>query len=615
MSKKLKCIITLGVALLCGGNAFSLFADENPVYEMQAELARKRIAENKIRVTNDLKNASLAGNKVLFYAVPAMSDIMRVPDVYPKDGRLNGELRIVAAKNEFEPASFQLYSFDNLKNVTFNVPALKGPNGAVLPQSALDLKVVKVWFQNGNAWQSYFADPGLKLVPELLLYDENMIKVDMKEVANYARLKDKENERYEWISAPNYLEPGKFNPLRKEFTDADTLQPVVLNAGEFKQFFLTVHVPENQPEGTYRGTIEVSAENGRIADIPVALRVLPFVLPLPKTYYDIEKPFVVSFMGTSHLSGMTTRLSGDKEAALKLYRKYMIKQRNHGLLHPDTDHTEESFALIKELGFETKPLFGKNFLPWFGKNFGGRLTFDNYMTAKNSARLTSEYYKKHFGHNDLLLSYGDEQGAAFVATHRNFHRYFIEYGMKLGCAGHGQLMYKGGYVYGVHPLGGYPDDKDRIRPWNELGDRYVGFYAGQHTGAENPQFIRRQHGLLGYLSNLSMVYNYEFATGSWNDRATNLYRPMVVAYLNHGGLVDTLQYEGFREGIDDMRYATKLKQLIKEAEASGNVGRKVEAGKASQYLALLKGDEMDLEQVRAEIIEYILKLISMKDGE
>ncbi|MEI7435804.1 MAG: hypothetical protein WCL16_03230, partial [bacterium] len=331
--------------------------------------------------------------------------------------------------------------------------------------------------------------------------------------------------------------------------------------------------------------------------------------------FDLKRDFLVSVMGGTTLSGMKGLFGGDEKLAREKYRQYLVNQRNHGIFNPVVDQDEENFALLKELGLPTKPVMeggGRRFMPWPGLNFGGRLSFDHYMAYKEGAQKCAEYYMKLVGHTDLLAGYGDEQGPAFVATHRNAFKYYEDYGIKVGCAGHAALMNKGGYTYGVHPMGGEPDAVERIRPWNEIGDKYVGFYASQHTGSENPQFVRRQHGLLGYLSNLSMVYNYEFALGSWNDLANDLYKPMVLAYLNRGGLVDTLQWEGFREGIDDMRYATHLKLLVQEAVASGNTDRMLEGKKALQYLALLNGAEMDLNGVRAEMINYILKLTSLR---
>ena len=586
---------------------------DHPVYRAQAERARRNTTVNRGRVGDALKAAGLAKGPLTWYAVPAMSDVRRLPDAYPEDGRVQGELAVVAAKGEFEPASFLIYAEGAQKGVELGVSDLKSEAGAVLPAAAVDLKVVKVWFQNGNAWISYFDDVGLALVPELLLHDEKLVKVDHGKVANYARLKDAKGERFVWISAPKELETAAFDPMNEPFADAPTLQPVDLDAGAFKQFFATVHVPAGQPEGVYRGTISVRRGGQALAAIPLVVRVLPFELPLARPYFDLDRDFIVSFMGGTSLSGLERTLGGDKKLAREMYRAYLVNQRDHGIVHPCVDQDAENFALLKELGLPTKPvMMGKNFMPWYALNYGGRMRFDQMMSAKKGAEQCADFYTNLVGHTDVLTSYGDEQGTAFVAAHRNAFAYFLDYGIKMGCAGHDALLYKGGYVYGVHPMGGEPDAQERIRPWNEIGDKYVGFYASQHTGSENPQFIRRQHGLLGYFNNLSMVFNYEFALGSWNDRANVLYKPMVVAYMNRGGLVDTLQWEGFREGIDDMRYATQLKLLARDAIASGNTRRLIAGKKALQYLALLKPDTMDLDGVRAEMTEHILNLLKTK---
>lgn len=613
-----KPLLTIATAaLLHGAQAYAaetaLHDLDHPLYRAQSAEAERNAPINRARVAADLQAAGASDAQVTWYAVPAMSDVRRMPYTYPEDGQSRGELRVVAARTEFEPASFLLYAKDAQKGVELSVSDLTTGGGEVLPAKDVDLKVVKVWFQNGNAWTSYFHDEGLSLVPELLLHDENMVKVDLGKVANYARLKDASGERFVWISAPRELETGSFDPMNEPFADAAAIQPVDLDASAFKQFFATVHVPAGQPEGVYRGTVVVRRGKQVLAAIPLAVRVLPFELPPARPYFDLDRDFIVSMMCAPTLSHFERLLRGDKKFARELYRSFLANKRDHGLIHPCVDQDEENFALLKELGLPTKPvMMGKNFLPWFGLNFGGRVRFDQMMTAKRAAKLCADYYTKLVGHTDVLTSHGDEPPAAFVATHRNVFIHFLEYGIKMGCAGHWPLLYKGGYIYDVHPMGGEPDAQDRIRPWNEIGDKYVGFYASQHTGSENPQYIRRQNGLLGYLNNLSMLFNYEFAVGPWNDRTHPLYKPMVVAYLNRGGLVDTLQWEGFREAVDDMRYATQLKLLARDAIASGDVRRKVEAKKALQYLALLKPAEMDLDVVRAEMIERILKLLSME---
>ena len=320
-------------------------------------------------------------------------------------------------------------------------------------------------------------------------------------------------------------------------------------------------------------------------------------------------PVLCSVMG--HFSwNDCRRIYQNEELAKTKYVEMLQNIKDHNLLHPLIDSTEESLALVKKMGFPTDgPWFGTGYIPWVAHNYGGKLDFNDKMSLKNSAKELAEFYQKNLGHSkDVLFSYGDEQGAAFVVCHREFHKYFEEYGFRIGCAGHAALFYKGAYAYGFHPMGGEPDAKERIKRWSDMGDKYIGFYASQHTGSENPAFIRRQNGMLGYMSGLNMIFNYEFATGPWNDLVTEEYKPMVVAYRNYGGLVNTLQWEGFREAVDDLRYATLLQMEIQKCLETGNVFCRMEAGKAQMFFAVLDPARMDLDAVRSEMVAYILKL-------
>ena len=589
----------------------------NVIYHEQQARAEKAKPVNAARIAAEMKSAGLSNAKVTWYAVPAMSDVMRLTDTYPEDGVFQGELQATLAMGEFEPVSFELFSFGDLGDVTFKVGELAGPGGAKIGADGLDLRVVKLWFQNGNAWLSYFDDPGLKLVPELLLHDENIVKVDLKDAANYARVKDENGkDGWLWISSPKDFGSNRFDPDRDNFRDAKAMQPVQLVKNEFKQFILTVHAAKNQKPGVYRGKVDVLDKGGKaLAAIPVAVRVLPFELPFPGTYADPTRPFAVCYMG----------------AEVKPDKALLQSYFDHGLYHPSfyitTEESEQvkCIAMMQEIGFPLDLIVTGLDIGWFGLNFGGRMTFDQVMTAKNGAERMAKYWDRILGHHNILTSYGDEQGAAFVAAHREFFEFYFDKGIKVGCAGHDPLFFKGGYVYQNMPIGTSPDDKARIDRWNQVGDKYVAFYACQHTASENPQFVRYQHGLLGYLAGISMIDNYEFAIGPMNDRAHDVYRPMVMTYRDADGLMETIQWSGFREGIDDMRYATYLKLLVAEAFGK-NPGRKaipadlalprspedkleakLLANKALQFMALLPHN-MDLNATRAEMIEHILKL-------
>jgi hypothetical protein len=567
--------------------------------------ATSRAIANAVRVADDVKNGSLPADAFFaYYAVPAISPVMRLPDAYPTDGRLGGLVGIVMAQDQYETASFQVYAFKNVGEVSLKVSALRSADGSTLPAENLDLKVVKVWYQNGNAWLSYFADPGLKLVPELLLHDENLIRVDTQKEANYARVKTAQGTQEVWISAPQKIDVG-FDPYQDGFADAKTLQPVQLAAGQFKQFVLTAHATSDTKPGLYRGNIAVTAAGEKPQAIPVAIRVLPFSLPLPKTNYDINKDFVVT------LYSVWPTLDLDHKAFLPALKN----MRAHNLLQvgPDVGYdtpaaeAEKQVRLMKEAGFLTRPIMDAGSLPWVKHDF------DGLMQMKRVTRKYRDFYAKEFGHTDVVVRQGDERGAAWLVDQRPVWRVVHQQGLMSGLATNTKNSFPtSGYTMDWRPIATTPGDAEAANKWAQIGSGYTGFYANQHNGSENPTFVRRQHGLLGYLSNFDMVDNYQFAYGPWNDREWTLYKPMVLAYPISDGLVDTLAWEGFRSGIDDIRYATRLRQLANAAIASGDLDR-VEAGrKVRQWFAMMDGNAVDLNQTRMEMIEKIEELMRLE---
>jgi hypothetical protein len=74
------------------------------------------------------------------------------------------------------------------------------------------------------------------------------------------------------------------------------------------------------------------------------------------------------------------------------------------------------------------------------------------------------------------------------------------------------------------------------------------------------------------------------------------------------GVVDTIAWEGYREGVDDVRYVTKLGQMISDADKSSNKRAKEAAGRARAYLKTIDAEDDDLNAVRSKIIGYIMEL-------
>lgn len=570
------------------------------------------------RVAADVNENPAFAGKVAHYAVPAMSGLQRLPDMYPEDGKALDVVRILTAKDEYEPGSFVVYPFENLGKVEFKLTPFKTADGKVLPADKLDLKVIKVWYQNKNAWYNYFSDDGLKLCPELLLNDEDLIKVDTEKVANFARLTEEDGTvRYHWLTPPpqinarygsptyRYFRP--FQCMKPNFRDAKTLQPVTLNKGEFKQFFLTVHAEKNQAAGIYKGAVNMVKDGAKIGEIPVAVRVLPFELPVPHTYADPNRRMAVAFYHYSSFMYILSENGNDYELACKQLRNMLANQVRHNQSMHVIQSREwdrefyETLAAMKETGVRTDFMICNL----------GLASPTQPLDMKHDAKLKRKQFTDLLGHNNICFTVGDEPPISWVRRMLPVYEIYQSEGFKFFIAGKHQVFYGAGHLYDFFNTAFNPRNREATRPWNEVGHAFVAWYADQHVGVENPDFNRRQNGMAPYLANYSALCNYAHHFGPYNDRTIGAYKPMVFAYGSGDGLIDTLQWEGFREGLDDIRYATALKRLALEAKENKDIKISYAGRQALKMFALLNTDKANLDSVRYEMVERILELRKM----
>ena len=383
-------------------------------------LAPEAVAANDAQVKADMQKVSADWQKspVFYYAVEPMSDIRRLPDLYPVDGRGAGTLDVMAAKGEFEPASFLVYPHQNVDKFELKVSDLKGKKGGVIPASALDLKLVKIWYQCGSAWFGYMADPlGRALTPELLVNDENMIIADATTQDNYARYSNADGStHYEWISADYMVTDYKNSNLVRIalIKDADTLQPVVLNKNEFKQFMVTIHVPANAEAGIYTGTIDMFADGKKAGTIPVQLGVLPFTLPQARTNYDLNKPFFLSPYETLEPS------YPDEGILRNLVNHNVTNPFGFPNIDPDNEAAfVRDIKLAKKVGASLRPIFSGPAVDLTVSDPATPEELVKLEALKKKLKAAAEMCKKHLGHTDFYSYAFDEGGYATIKKERH----------------------------------------------------------------------------------------------------------------------------------------------------------------------------------------------------
>ena len=576
-------------------------------------------AKNRKLVARDTQAAPAGWKKspLVYYVVAPMSDIPRTPERYPADGEAFGTVKVIAAQGEFEPASLVIHARKPVDRFIIKAHDLRGPGGATIPASALDIKLIKVWAQSGAAWYGYFADAlGRRLVPELLVNDEGLIRVDGEALDNYVRYNNADGSvHYQWMSADfmvvNYSMANQAN--LGLIQDADALQPVVLNPDEFKQFFVTVHVPRNAREGIYTGTLDLLAEGEVVGSVPVRVRVLPFELPPPKSNYDPNKSFYLCLYGTESRNPKILRNLAD-----------------HNALHPmgfpsinpmNPEQLIEDAKLAGRTGVSTQPIF-------LGAPRVGITVDPEHPTGEQQRRLkvlqrelaeAVEQCERVLGHTDLY-SYGvDEGGPDTIRAERAAWRIAHDAGGKVMVSTHprDRLLYALDFMI----MPGMPTEKreEEIRRFHEANpDALTGWYANPHSGPENPDYFRRIHGMMAYKGNYDVSSNYCWWRNNWNDMATpyepNL-RNLVMVQATRDDVLDSLAWEGVREGLDDIRYATKLKELALEAMKRPDGDILLLGRRALGYLAYWDAKRADLDAYRLEAIRFILELKQALEGD
>jgi hypothetical protein len=160
-----------------------------------------------------------------YFVVPKYWEDEIDPAGQPDSGQIGRGLEAFAAPGEYEPVNFVLYAVDDLAEVAIEVGDLKSPGG-VLKAESLDVRPVL-----------------RRLMRDLYTVAPYKSTVVSRFLLPYSRLN--------------------------------------VPAGTFREYHVIAHVPEETPAGKYQGTIRIAPQNRPAFELPLALEVLPVRLGPP----------------------------------------------------------------------------------------------------------------------------------------------------------------------------------------------------------------------------------------------------------------------------------------------------------------------------------------------
>ena len=555
------------------------------------------------------------GTSFVALDAPTITNDRILPTSLVTTRRAASALALSACPAEYEPASFVVTPLRDVAGLMVTCSDLTSPDG-VIGAARIDVKLVKCWYQAfGEPWSGGVSfQRGKSLLPELLVNDDDLLRVDLEKKRNFLRVADPKTGavRYEDVTGEN---PAVTADL--VVRDAKSLLPVDIPAGQVRQFWITVHVPDDAVPGAYEGELTARCKGSNDVELPIRLTVHPFKLARSV----VEQ----SMYYRGQLSGSDVPVI-DRRGDKKNETQYAAELRDlvaHGVTSPlvyqgsaDMDLMRRALELRREAGVSTDRFY---YCAWgVGPKDVGDSTRRVLGDLKELAR--------EFGYREFYNYGPDEPTAKRARESIAPWRFVHELGWKtyLAC---NALKDSTGKVQAElwHELRGSVDlfvigDAPSAALAQTLRDAgcEVYSYANPQCGIEEPETYRRNYGLLLWKAGYSgaMDYAYQHGVGSsdtmWNDfdaaGLTHPYRDHVMAYPTSDGVVDTLQWEGYREGVDDLRYLSTLLQTISEAKRDPK--RASRAGEIGRWVKTIDPNG-DLDVLRAQMTARILELTTL----
>ena len=444
--------------------------------------------------------------------------------------RKTEEIYLAAAPDSFAPASFVIRSGDAdldglmVEASSLRLPARRasgpegGKGGAAIPAEDIDIRLVKCWYQAGIG----LGDTHHKtLMPELLLHDNDLVRVDYENQVNLLK-------------------------TLARIEDADTLKPFSLPRRRNQQVWLTIQVKEGTRPGFYEGNIRVFNRHLK-KELKLTLNVLPFALPEPMLFYGLYYTGELADTGEPVISA--ARKSAEQ------MRAEFADLAEHGIADvvfwPDPGGGLDSEPLHRMLELRKDAGLGANHpLLSCESDISSNLPQSSSHSPSPISNLQSPkaHHLSPITHDPMdTRNTTDTTDLSF----RTFAR------------GSLSSLLNNSSPADLWVINEAITDEviaDIAEAHNRKKTVYL--YASPMAGREEAELYRNNYGFKMYYAGadgvLTFAYQGDDRGNCWNDFRPGPSRPQVMAYPAVKKPISTLQWEGWREGVNDVRYMTLL---------------------------------------------------------
>lgn len=545
-----------------------------------------------------------SGQDYIFYEKPAFERVYE--GSVPVSSEIKDNITYRVAQDDYETLFFNLYSRKNQNNITLSFSDFS--NGANVLDDA-KIKVLKNWWQAGVSSKKSLTP---HYIPELFL--SNDISGDA------ALLSDQEA-----IEAMNW----SFNDL-PSFPELPEVHTNLL-AQTSKQFAIIIKAPTGATPGIYTSTVLLKDAGGiTLKELTLSLEVLPFNLDESGKNHSVYYPALLNTVSPAHPNSVS----------LDRYKKQVEDIAKHGMnglvvYGSDPSALSQKIAIIKQNNINgqivffydestsetSKDLLETNgYIPWF---YG--------IDEPNGDTKIQEHIKISKKIHELGNIFGKSGGKVITA---------ITKGLSLQLDDQNDPIYSlpnvlsGTYEpldYENLNLGASQTYIKNLISGAQTPDKPASYYW--QALEELPAVNRSRAGYYLWNTGLdgTLPFVYQVPKGNpYNDfdiwsTITPSYRDHLITYPSEEGPVTTMQWEAFREGIDDIRYLQTWKRYKDSAKtqdvSAATASEVIVQGVLNHYKDLRKLNNItpfefarDRNVIQNEIIK-MMNISSVSQGE
>ena len=540
--------------------------------------------------------------------IPAISDYPHI-DASGLDFSGDTSIDVNLSLNEYEPASFIVYNMgpSPCQNIAMKISGFK-LGGIPVDDETIhaDIKYVKRWMQAGGAWKNISPHGNSRYIPELLLNDDSLVRVDKEARKNELKILGPGGINFVNISDTSNETGRLIHDVNKfRVQDADGLLPLTIEAGDIRQIWITFHATHDAPIGKYEAVLSARNGNQTYFRIPIKVNVLPIRLEDPNILYSI------------FYRGVLVEGEGSISSEYKSEQQFTAELENmkrHGICCPVLYQYIGDRPLFEKSMMLRKQVFGKNqslFMTGLSASIATTKDMERYLKSNIDYLIT---HQKEFGVDQYYLFGKDEAKGDALLAQKSSWALVKKEGLKIFATGYAGTFEKTGSLLDVLVLAGKPR-RSEIDSFQLNGGK-VFTYAFPQSGPENPLLFRKNYGLKMWQEGMDGVMDYAYQESfqsTWNDFDHPKLRDHNFTYPTVNGVIDTIAWEGFREGIDDVRYVTTLeKKLTKYLHPTeGVLTQKCinSLENTRDFLSDLKNKPLkNLDKLRSDIVRYIFQL-------